>query len=99
MDKVNADEFDRLIPRGSALLGTNARAGADRAKAMLGWEPEMEGLEEHIPQAVIDEAKALGMKGKDPTPLHSRLGDLRVTSADIVPGSGAMVVDLPRLLT
>jgi hypothetical protein len=33
---------------------------------MLDWEPEMETLEEHIPQAVIDEARALGMKGKDP---------------------------------
>ncbi|KAM0227773.1 hypothetical protein ACHAPO_011247 [Fusarium lateritium] len=66
VDQVNADEIEQIIPRGSVLLGTNARAGADRAKAMLGWEPEMESLEEHIPQAVINEARALGMKGKDP---------------------------------
>ncbi|RGP65241.1 nucleoside-diphosphate-sugar epimerase [Fusarium sporotrichioides] len=65
VDQVNADEIDRIIPRGSVLLGTNARAGADRAKATLGWEPEMESLEEHIPQAVINEARALGMNGKD----------------------------------
>jgi nucleoside-diphosphate-sugar epimerase len=65
VDQVNADKIDRIIPHGSVLLGTNARAGADRAKATLGWEPEMESLEEHIPQAVINEARALGMKGKD----------------------------------
>ena len=59
------EEFDQLIPRGSVLLGTNARAGADRAKATLDWEPEMNSLEELIPQAVIDEARALGMKGKN----------------------------------
>lgn len=57
--------MDQLIPRGSVLLGTNARARANRAKATLDWEPEMESLEEHIPQAVINEARALGMKGKN----------------------------------
>ncbi|RFN48355.1 hypothetical protein FIE12Z_7404 [Fusarium flagelliforme] len=62
VDEVDVEEFDRLIPRGSVLLGTNARAGADRAKATLDWEPEMNSLEELIPQAVIDEARALGMK-------------------------------------
>ncbi|CAF3469578.1 unnamed protein product [Fusarium graminearum] len=62
VDQVDADEMDQLIPRGSVLLGTNARARANRAKATLDWEPEMESLEEHIPQAVINEARALGMK-------------------------------------
>ncbi|WXC60485.1 hypothetical protein SNK03_006361 [Fusarium graminearum] len=65
VDQVDADEMDQLIPRGSVLLGTNARARANRAKATLDWEPEMESLEEHIPQAVINEARALGMKGKN----------------------------------
>ncbi|RBR26897.1 uncharacterized protein FIESC28_00323 [Fusarium coffeatum] len=73
VDEVDAEEFDRLIPRGSVLLGTNARAGADRAKATLDWEPEMNSLEELIPQAVIDEARALGMKGKN---LRPKFGNL-----------------------
>ncbi|RGP64016.1 hypothetical protein FLONG3_9715 [Fusarium longipes] len=65
VDQVDPVEFDRLVHRGSALQGTNARAGAERAKAMLDWEPEMESLEEHIPQAVINEARALGMEGME----------------------------------
>lgn len=64
MDEVGAEEFDHLVPRGSILLGTNARSGAQRAEQVLGWKPENESLEDHIPQAVIKEAEALGMKGK-----------------------------------
>ncbi|KAF5660226.1 nucleoside diphosphate sugar epimerase [Fusarium heterosporum] len=66
VDEVDAEEIDRLIPRGSVLLGTNARSGAQRAETILGWKPEHESLEDHIPQAVIQEARALGMKGKYP---------------------------------
>jgi hypothetical protein len=64
VDEISAEEIDRLVPRGSVLLGTNARSGAQRAEHVLGWKPENESLEDHIPQAVIQEAKALGMKGK-----------------------------------
>lgn len=64
MDEVGAEEFDRLVPHGSTLLGTNARSGAQRAEQVLGWKPENESLEDHIPRAVIKEAEALGMKGK-----------------------------------
>ncbi|KAF4448340.1 hypothetical protein F53441_8239 [Fusarium austroafricanum] len=62
VDSVDAKEIDDLIPHGSVLLGTNARSGAHRAEAVLGWEPEMESLEDNIPTVVIEEAQALGMK-------------------------------------
>ncbi|KAM0193333.1 hypothetical protein ACHAPI_007645, partial [Fusarium lateritium] len=62
VDEVGAEEIDRLVSRGSVLLGTNARSGAQRAEQVLGWKPENESLEDHIPQAVIQEAEALGMK-------------------------------------
>ncbi|KAF9767198.1 hypothetical protein IL306_000289, partial [Fusarium sp. DS 682] len=62
IDSLDGKEVDSIIPHGSVLLGTNARAGADRAKKVLGWEPERESLEEHIPSAVIEEAEALGIK-------------------------------------
>ncbi|KAM0247172.1 hypothetical protein ACHAP5_004251 [Fusarium lateritium] len=65
VDEVDAEEIDRLVSRGSVLLGTNARSGAQRAEQVLGWKAENESLEDHIPQAVIQEAKALGMKGKN----------------------------------
>ncbi|KAG9496003.1 hypothetical protein J7337_012574 [Fusarium musae] len=66
VDNLDAKEIDRIIPHGSVLLGTNARAGADRARKVLGWEPEHESLGEHIPTTVIQEAEALGIKGKNP---------------------------------
>ncbi|KAG5793946.1 hypothetical protein H9Q69_007010 [Fusarium xylarioides] len=66
VDNLDAKEIDSIIPHGSVLLGTNARAGADRARKVLDWEPEHESLEEHIPTTVIQEAEALGIKGKNP---------------------------------
>ncbi|KAL5591679.1 hypothetical protein ACKLNR_013162 [Fusarium oxysporum f. sp. zingiberi] len=66
VDNLDGKEIDSIIPHGSVLLGTNARAGADRARKVLGWEPEYESLEEHIPTTVIQEAEALGVKGKNP---------------------------------
>ncbi|KAF5254684.1 hypothetical protein FANTH_617 [Fusarium anthophilum] len=62
VDNLDAKEIDGIIPHGSVLLGTNARAGTDRARKVLGWEPENESLEEHIPITVIQEAEALGIK-------------------------------------
>ncbi|KAF5559831.1 nucleoside-diphosphate-sugar epimerase [Fusarium napiforme] len=69
VDNLDAKEIDSIIPHGSVLLGTNARAGADRARKVLGWEPENESLEEHIPTTVIQEAEALGIKASKPTKL------------------------------
>ncbi|EWZ32388.1 hypothetical protein FOCG_13142 [Fusarium oxysporum f. sp. radicis-lycopersici 26381] len=66
VDSLDGKEIDSIIPHGSVLLGTNARAGADRARKVLGWEPEYESLEEHIPTTVIQEAEALGVEGKNP---------------------------------
>ncbi|SCO04396.1 related to nucleoside-diphosphate-sugar epimerase [Fusarium fujikuroi] len=66
VDNLDAKEIDSIIPHGSVLLGTNARAGADRARKILAWEPEHESLEEYIPTTVIQEAEALGIKGKNP---------------------------------
>ncbi|KAF5267292.1 hypothetical protein FOXYS1_1835 [Fusarium oxysporum] len=63
VDSLDGKEIDSIIPHGSVLLGTNARAGADRARKVLGWEPEYESLEEHIPTTVIQEAEALGVEG------------------------------------
>ncbi|CZR44440.1 uncharacterized protein FPRO_14193 [Fusarium proliferatum ET1] len=66
VDNLDAKEIDSIIPHGSVLLGTNARAGADRARKILAWQPEHESLEEYIPTTVIQEAEALGIKGKNP---------------------------------
>ncbi|KAF4340118.1 nucleoside-diphosphate-sugar epimerase [Fusarium beomiforme] len=75
IDSLDGKEIDSIIPHGSVLLGTNARAGADRAKKVLGWQPERESLEEHIPSAVIQEAEALGIKEKEKKP-YDKLASL-----------------------
>jgi hypothetical protein len=46
---------------GSYLWGVNSRSRAVRARKVLGWEPVAKSIEQEIPEAVVIEAKALGM--------------------------------------
>lgn len=60
VESVSADEIDKLSPHASAIMGTNAREHAQRAKKVLGWSPHHHSLEEEIPRAVESEAEAGG---------------------------------------
>jgi nucleoside-diphosphate-sugar epimerase len=47
--------------KGSYLWGVNSRSRAERASKVLGWEPKGKSVEEETPEAVLIEAKALGL--------------------------------------
>lgn len=62
IDSVTADEANELLPPyGAYVWGTNSKAKAIRARKVLGWKPEKEGLFETIDSVVILEARALGL--------------------------------------
>lgn len=69
VEQVDGKEADKLLPHGSVLYGTNARGPPNRAKAVLGWAPREESLEDEIRRVVGEEARALGrLRGKLPAP-------------------------------
>lgn len=57
VESISADEIDKLSPHASAVMGTNARENAQRAKEVLGWSPHHHSLEDEIPRAVKAEAQ------------------------------------------
>ncbi|RSL98264.1 hypothetical protein CEP52_010425 [Fusarium oligoseptatum] len=62
VEQVSGAEADTLLPHGSVLYGTNARARGYRAEKVLGWTPQREGLEDEIPRVVAEEAGLLNLK-------------------------------------
>ena len=58
VESISAEEIDKLSPHASAIMGTNAREDAQRAKKVLGWSPHHHSLEDEIPRAVKSEAEA-----------------------------------------
>lgn len=58
MESLSADEIDKLSPHASAILGTNAREYAERAKSVAGWRFCHHSLQDEIPMAVKAEADA-----------------------------------------
>jgi nucleoside-diphosphate-sugar epimerase len=60
---MKPEEVDSLPWRshGSQLWGVNSRSKAVRAREILGWEPVGKSIEQEIPEAVLIEAKALGI--------------------------------------
>lgn len=63
IEKLSGDEFDKLLPHGSVLYGTNARGKSRRGVELLGWNPQYgsHGLEDEITRAVEQEAAALNL--------------------------------------
>ncbi|KAI1296963.1 hypothetical protein F5Y03DRAFT_410105 [Xylaria venustula] len=59
IEELNGEQADNLLPHGVALFGTNARSQARRAQKLLGWTATHETLEQEIPQAVEEEARAI----------------------------------------
>ena len=57
VESISADEIDKLSSHASAILGTNAREHAQRAKKILGWSPHNHSLEDEIPKAVKAETE------------------------------------------
>ena len=57
MEELDGSAFDKVLPHGSILFGTNARSKARRASELLGWEPKEGSLEVEIPRAVAEEAQ------------------------------------------
>ncbi|RSL52154.1 hypothetical protein CEP54_011071 [Fusarium duplospermum] len=62
VEQVSGPEADTLLPHGSVLYGTNARARGYRAEKVLGWTPHRESLEDEIPRVVAEEADLLNLK-------------------------------------
>ncbi|KAE8146809.1 hypothetical protein BDV25DRAFT_143342 [Aspergillus avenaceus] len=62
--EVDHAEADELSPHAGILLGTNARAKAQRARKVLGWTPTGGSLQEEIAETVRIEAVALGLLSK-----------------------------------
>lgn len=58
VESISAEEIDKLSPHASAIMGTNARENAQRAKKVLGWSPHHHGLKDEIPRAVKAEAQS-----------------------------------------
>ncbi|KAJ3542386.1 hypothetical protein NM208_g4124 [Fusarium decemcellulare] len=63
IDQINGAEADRLLPHGSVLYGTNARARGYKAEKVIGWTPQKESLEDEIPRVVAEEARSLNLLG------------------------------------
>lgn len=64
VESLSADEMDELFPHASAIVGTNAREKAQRAKKVLDWLPQHHSLEDEIPRAVQAEAEARSLGGR-----------------------------------
>ncbi|KAL2813383.1 hypothetical protein BJX63DRAFT_394273 [Aspergillus granulosus] len=58
--EVDHEEADKLSSHGAVLWGTNAKQNSQRARQLLGWEPNGKSLEEEIPNTVKVEATRLG---------------------------------------
>ncbi len=52
VDKIFAEEADRLITMGGYLWGTNSRCKAHRASRVLGWKPQQKSLMELLSSAI-----------------------------------------------
>lgn len=61
VESLSGEEIDQLSPHASAILGTNAREHAQRAKKVLVLSPRRHGLEEEIPMTLRREADARGV--------------------------------------
>ncbi|KAF9632492.1 Mannosyltransferase 1 CMT1 [Lasiodiplodia theobromae] len=61
VEQLSAEEADKLIGHASAVLGTNARCEARRARELLGWKPVQHDLIDEIPVTVEAEARKLGV--------------------------------------
>jgi nucleoside-diphosphate-sugar epimerase len=58
--EVGHEEADKLSSHGAVLWGTNAQQNPQRARQLLGWQPNGKSLEEEIPETVRVEAARLG---------------------------------------
>ena len=56
MRSLSADEADKIMSRGSVLLGTNAKVNGKRAREVLGWTATGSSLEEEIERLVKKES-------------------------------------------
>lgn len=61
VDRLEAQEVDKLIRNGSKRLGLNSRCRATRARNILGWQPKGESIERLLPGIVEQEAKDTGL--------------------------------------
>ncbi|CAI6333471.1 unnamed protein product [Periconia digitata] len=62
LDSLTGDEANEILPPyGAYIWGTNSKAKGIRASRLLNWKPEKEGLFDTIDDAVIIEARALGL--------------------------------------
>ncbi|CRG83248.1 Dynein heavy chain 5, axonemal [Talaromyces islandicus] len=59
--EIDHSEANELSPHGAVLWGTNAKQLSQRARWLLGWNPQGNSLEEEIPRAIRAEAASLGM--------------------------------------
>lgn len=64
VEQLSAEEADKLIGHASAVLGTNARCEARRARELLGWKPVQNDLIDEIPVTVEAEARKLGVASR-----------------------------------
>ncbi|KAF3034297.1 hypothetical protein E8E12_002245 [Didymella heteroderae] len=61
VDTITAEEADKLTPMGSYLWGTNSRCKAQRARKVLGWQPQQKSLMDLLPDIIDVEAKKEGL--------------------------------------
>jgi nucleoside-diphosphate-sugar epimerase len=64
MVSLEPEEANRIdyLGAGALLWGVNSRSRAERAAKLLHWEPKMKSVKEEIENAVLIEAKALGLR-------------------------------------
>lgn len=60
LERLNAEEVDKMWEYGSFFWGTNSRSRAVRATEVLGWKPVQGDIFEDVPKVVEAEAIALG---------------------------------------
>ena len=58
---ISAVEADQMTPFGSILWGANSRCRAVRARKILGWSPKEGSFHDEISNAVLTEARLLGL--------------------------------------
>jgi nucleoside-diphosphate-sugar epimerase len=63
MVSLEPEEANRIdfLGAGALLWGVNSRSRAERAAKLLNWEPMMKSVKEEMENAVLIEAKALGL--------------------------------------